>query len=65
MLASEGVGLRLYLRLFLWRGGLRMVDSEEVSKTLSKKEVVRLETVFEGRRGGYLREIVVESMSLK
>ena len=33
----------LYLRLYLWRGGLRIVDSEKLSKRLSKEETVYLE----------------------
>ena len=51
VLAREGNGLRLYRRLYLWREGLRIVDSEEDSKRLSEEEVVCLEAEVErGRR---------------
>ena len=52
VLAREGEGRRLLRRLYLWRRGWRIVDSEEVSRRLSKEEVVYLEAEFEsGRRG--------------
>ena len=36
----------------LWRGGQRIVGSDEISKRLSKKEVVCLEAELEeGRQG--------------
>ena len=52
MLAKEGVGLRLYLRIYLFRGDLGIVDSEEISKRLSKVEVACLEAELKGGRRG-------------
>ena len=43
MLPAEGLGLRVYRRFYLYRRGLRIVDSEEVSKRLFEEEVVCLE----------------------
>ena len=63
VLSREGVGLRLNLILYLWRGGLRITDSEEVSKRLSE-EVVHLEAELGGRREK-MRANVVESISLR
>ena len=48
MLAREGVGLRLYQRLYPWRESLRLLDPEEVYKRLSKEKVVCLEAELEG-----------------
>ena len=41
--------LQLYLRLYQWRAGLRIVDSEEVSKSISKEEVACLEAQLDSR----------------
>ena len=52
MLASECVGLRLNRRLYLWRGVLRIVESEDVSLRVSKEEVVCLEAELERGKHG-------------
>ena len=52
VLEREGVGRRLLRRLYLRRSDWRMVDSEVVSRRLSKEEVVYLEAEFEGGRRG-------------
>ena len=52
VLAREGVRIRLFIGLYLWRGGLRIVDSEEFPKRLSKKEMVCLEAELEGGKRG-------------
>ena len=48
MFAREGVVVQLHLNLYLWREGLRIVGSEEISEKLSNDEVVCLEAELEG-----------------
>ena len=50
VLAREGVGLRSYRKLYLWRRCLRLKDSEDVSKRLSKEQVVCSEAKLDGGR---------------